>query len=104
MRRGGGGSPFNLYWQRADGTGDAERLTTNKNAQWPSSFHPNGRTLAFLETALTGPTDVMMLPIEGDEKSGWEAGCAVGISQGARTLKAAECSHLMAAGWPTSLA
>ena len=72
--RRGGSSAFNLYWQRADGTGDAERLTTSKNAQWPSSFHPNGRTLAFLETASSGPTDVMMLPIEGDEKSGWKPG------------------------------
>ena len=72
--RRGGSAAFNLYWQRADGTGDAERLTTGKNAQWPSSFHPNGRTLAFLETPSSGPTDVMMLPIEGDEKSGWKPG------------------------------
>jgi eukaryotic-like serine/threonine-protein kinase len=72
--RRGGTSTFNLYWQRADGTGDAERLTTSQNAQWPSSFHPNGRTLAFLETSTGGVTDVMMLPIEGDEKSGWKPG------------------------------
>jgi Tol biopolymer transport system component len=72
--RRGGSTVFNLYWQRADGTGDAERLTTSKNAQWPTSFHPNGRTLAFLETASSGPTDVMMLPIDGDEKSGWKPG------------------------------
>ena len=73
--RRGGSSTFNLYWQRADGTGDAERLTTtSKNMQWPSSFHPNGHTLAFLETPSGGATDVMMLPIEGDEKSGWKPG------------------------------
>jgi serine/threonine-protein kinase len=72
--RRGGSSAFNLYWQRADGTGDAERLTTSTNPQWPSSFHPNGRTLAFFETASSGRSDVMMLPIDGDEKSGWKPG------------------------------
>ena len=67
-------SAFNLYWQRADGTGDAERLTTNKNSQWPTSFHPNGRLLAFLESPGGGAGDVMMLPLEGDEKTGWKPG------------------------------
>jgi len=65
---------FNIYWQRADGTGDAERLTTSKNSQWPTSFHPNGRVLAFLEVPSGGPSDVMMLPIDGDEKAGWKPG------------------------------
>lgn len=37
----------NLYWQRADGTGQAERLTENASPQLPDSFHPNGRLLAF---------------------------------------------------------
>ena len=67
-------SAFNLYWQRADGTGDAERLTTSKNSQWPSSFHPNGRLLAFLENPGGAPADVMTLPLEGDEKTGWKPG------------------------------
>jgi serine/threonine-protein kinase len=65
---------FNIYWQRADGTGEAERLTTSKNSQWATSFHPNGRLLAFTENTSAGPADVMMLPIEGDEKSGWKPG------------------------------
>jgi Tol biopolymer transport system component len=67
-------STFNLYWQRADGTGEAERLTTSKNPQWPTSFHPNGSVLAFNENVSAGPVDVMMLPIEGDDKSGWKPG------------------------------
>ena len=69
-------SAFNIYWQRADGTGEADRLTTSKNPQYPTSFHPNGRLLAFTENTSGGPADVMMLPIEGDEKSGWKAGTA----------------------------
>ena len=46
-RRGGG--PPNLYWQRADGTGDAQRLTDSPNLQEPSSWHPSGGVLAFIE-------------------------------------------------------
>jgi serine/threonine-protein kinase len=37
----GGGNP-NLYWQAADGTGDAERLTVSVNNQFPTSTTPDG--------------------------------------------------------------
>jgi len=37
----GGGNP-NLFWQAADGTGDAERLTVNANNQFPTSITPDG--------------------------------------------------------------
>ena len=37
----------NLYWQRADGTGGAQRLTTTNIAQLPDSFAPDGRNLIF---------------------------------------------------------
>jgi serine/threonine-protein kinase len=40
----GGGNP-NLYWQAADGIGDAERLTVNVNNQFPTSTTPDGGTL-----------------------------------------------------------
>ena len=64
----------NLYWQRADGTGDAERLTESKNAQQPSSWHPSGKFLAFEETTAHTKVDVMILPLEGDDVSGWKPG------------------------------
>jgi len=66
----------NLYWRRADGTGDAQRLTVSKNYQLPFSWRPDGRTLAFVEFNATGGTsfDVMTLSLEGDEKSGWKPG------------------------------
>ena len=37
----GGGNP-NLYWQTADGTGEAERLTVHVNNQFPTSTTPDG--------------------------------------------------------------
>jgi serine/threonine-protein kinase len=65
---------LNLYWQRADGTGDAQRLTDSKNPQWPTSWHPSGKHLAFTEQNPQTLNDVMILPLEGDEESGWRPG------------------------------
>jgi Tol biopolymer transport system component len=44
---------MNLFWQRADGSGGLERLTTGRYPQAPSSWSPDGQLLAFTE--LTGP-------------------------------------------------
>jgi serine/threonine protein kinase/Tol biopolymer transport system component len=61
----------NLYWQRADGTGDVQRLTNSPNEQRPGSWHPSGKFLAFDEQT---PSNVklMLLQIDGDEESGWK--------------------------------
>jgi serine/threonine-protein kinase len=64
----------NLYWQRADGTGEAERLTESKNTQSPSSWHPSGKLLALQETNPQTSFDILILPLEGDEASGWKPG------------------------------
>jgi serine/threonine-protein kinase len=71
--RGGSGG-FNLYWQRSDGTGDAQRLTESKVNQFPGSWHPNGKVLAFQEENLATGFDVKIVTVEGDEASGWKAG------------------------------
>jgi serine/threonine-protein kinase len=68
------GGTMNLYWQRADGSGDATRLTTSPNAQVPGSWHPKGRFLAYQETRAQTGTDLLILPIDGDEASGWKPG------------------------------
>ena len=66
--------PYNLYWQPADGTGEVQRLTESPNNQNPTSFHPSGKYLAFWESTPQHSFDLMILPIEGDEKSGWRPG------------------------------
>ena len=63
-----------LYWQRADGTGAAERLTEGKNRQLPSSWHPSGNFLAFNELNPVTSWDILILPLTGDEASGWKPG------------------------------
>ena len=70
----GDGVTFNLYWQRADGTGEAARLTQSKNQQFAGAFHPTGKVLAFLEQSMQTGSDLMMLPIDGDEATGWKPG------------------------------
>jgi serine/threonine-protein kinase len=64
----------NLYWKWADGTGEAQRLTESPHAQIPVSFHPSGRYLAFTERKPDTSVDIMILPLEGGEKTGWKAG------------------------------
>lgn len=70
----GGQATTNLYWQRADGTGDAERLTESQNRQFPTSWHPTGRFLAYDELSPQTSRDIVILPLEGDETSGWKPG------------------------------
>jgi serine/threonine-protein kinase len=71
---GGDTSAGNLYWQRADGAGEAQRLTTSPKAQRPFSWHPGGKFLAFDEETTRANVDVMILPLEGDEAAGWTPG------------------------------
>ena len=54
----------NLYWQAADGTGTAERLTTSPNAQTSYSVSPDGARVVLGETSPTGP-DLMTLHLGG---------------------------------------
>ena len=66
--------PANVYWQRSNGTGPITRLTTSPNIQVPYSFDRSGRYLAFTERNADSLTDIMILPLEGDDKAGWKAG------------------------------
>ncbi|MGE5344616.1 MAG: protein kinase domain-containing protein, partial [Acidithiobacillales bacterium] len=70
-------SATNLLWQRADGSGQPERLTTSPNRQFQGSWHPSGKFFAFTEARPGGLLDLMILPVEGDEKSGFQPGTAV---------------------------
>jgi Tol biopolymer transport system component len=80
--RGPKGAPLTLYWQRADGTGEAVRLVESENAAMPFSWHPSGRFLLYQEgvgVASAGglsqrDTNLMILPVEGSEDTGWKFG------------------------------
>jgi hypothetical protein len=64
----------NLYWERADGTGSPQRLTQSPNQQRPGSSHPGAKYLAYQELNSQSGWDLMILPLEGDDTSGWKPG------------------------------
>jgi Tol biopolymer transport system component len=53
--------PLNIFWQRADGSGGLERLTTSEYTQGPSSWSPDGQVLAFVQIARDTGSDIWML-------------------------------------------
>src|SRR5579859_49164 len=65
---------FDIYWKRADGSGEPLRLTAGKAVKYPHSWHPDGKILAFSQLNPDTSWDIMTLTVEGDEKSGWKVG------------------------------
>lgn len=65
----GSGRPANsdndLHWQPADAGEPAERLLTQPAGQYPKSFTPDGRSLAFNADG-AGGTDIWILPLDGN--------------------------------------
>jgi serine/threonine-protein kinase len=68
------GAVGNLWWIRADGGGDAQRLTESKDVQVPWSWSPDGKVLAFFQNNPVTSWDIMTMPVEGSEKTGWKPG------------------------------
>ncbi len=62
-----GGNP-NLYWQAADGTGVVERLTTNPNAQFPTSISPDATRVALFENT-SKAQDLGLLALDGQRRT-----------------------------------
>jgi Tol biopolymer transport system component len=58
-----GGAP-NLYWMRADGAGEAVRLTESRNDQHATSLSPDGKRLAFTEANPNARVEIWTLPLE----------------------------------------
>jgi hypothetical protein len=54
---------FNLYWQAADGTGAADRLTESARTQAPYSVSPDGTVLVLREDAPQTRTDLLWLSL-----------------------------------------
>ncbi len=55
----------NLFWQAADGTGVAERLTTNASVtQIPESWSPDGRFLVFSQWEAATRSDLWVLSLD----------------------------------------
>jgi Tol biopolymer transport system component/predicted Ser/Thr protein kinase len=60
--------PFNIFGQRADGSGGLERLNIGEYTQAPMSWSPDGQLLAFVEQNPTTGYDIWVLRL-GDHKA-----------------------------------
>ena len=68
---------LNLYWKRSDGTGPVQQLTESPNFQFPLDWHPEGKYLAFMERDPQTGEDIRILPLEGNDRTGWKPGEAI---------------------------
>jgi Tol biopolymer transport system component len=64
----GGARNSGVFWQLADGSGAAERLTTSEYGNNPGSFSPDGKVLVFVEVHPTTGRDLWTLNMSGDGK------------------------------------
>lgn len=60
---------WNLFWQPADGSGEAESLTTSELDRTSGSWSPDGKTLVFVERHPETGRDVWSLSTDGGEAS-----------------------------------
>ena len=58
------GGALNLWWQAADGTGFAERLTKSGNNQFPTGITPDGKAVLFSESTPTMGTDLLQVALD----------------------------------------
>ncbi len=59
---------YNVFWQAADGSGEAERLVSGEH-QHPTSWTPDGKALAFAEFHPETGWDISVLTLQGDRAS-----------------------------------
>ena len=59
------GGALNLWWQAADGSGNAERLTTSSNPQFPTGITPDGTAVVFNEPTPTMGSDLLQFALDG---------------------------------------
>ena len=57
-----------IYWIRADGVGEAQRLTETdgKTYHIPGSFSPDGKRLAYTQQQMALESEIWTAPVEGD--------------------------------------
>ncbi len=56
--------PGGMFWTRSDGGSQPQQLTQSKNIQYPYSFTPDGKRLAYSEVSPTTSFDNWTVPLE----------------------------------------
>ena len=62
------GGQSNLWWQAADGTGAAERLTTSSHSQFVTGITPNGTAVVFHEVTPTMGRDLLQVALDATRR------------------------------------
>jgi serine/threonine-protein kinase len=62
------GGQVNLWSQAADGTGSAERLTTNSSGQLATGITPDGTAVVFFEVMPKTGSDLLQLALDGTRR------------------------------------
>ncbi len=62
------GNTASIYWQTADGSGSAERLSDEKTEQIPASFTPDGTKLLFVQPG-TLSNDIGMIALDAGRRT-----------------------------------
>ena len=70
-----------LYGIRSDGSGEAKRLTEGKPTEVPTSFSPDGKRLAIVQSGNGSSPDIFTMPVEADSGPG-----ALGVRLGKAEL------------------
>ena len=70
-----------FYGLRSDGSGEAKRLSEGKSSEFPSSFSPDGKRLAIVQSRNGSNTDIFTMPVEADSGPG-----ALGVRLGKAEL------------------
>jgi len=80
QRESRGTATYNIFVQRADGSGSVSRLTSVDVPQLPDSW--NGNVIGFHEGLPSTGQDVSVLPLEGSSDSGWKGGTPTRLRSG----------------------
>jgi Tol biopolymer transport system component len=62
------GGNENIFWRRADGTGQPDRLTSSELLQHPAVWSPDSQSLIGVETGPETQTDIWVLAASGDKQ------------------------------------
>jgi serine/threonine-protein kinase len=62
--------PSGIFWQPADGSGEAERLITSEKWQYPTSWSPDGKVLVYTEFPQDDLNlgDIGLLAVDGESR------------------------------------
>jgi serine/threonine-protein kinase len=57
-----------IFWKLSDGTGQREELSHGDYPRYPTSFSPDGKSIAFVEIHPSRQRDIWLMPLDGNRQ------------------------------------